>query len=1654
MGLKVILASLAGLSLFASTAAFSATINVPADQPTIQAGIDAAVNGDTVLVAPGMYTEALDFLGKDISVISSGGPEATVIERAEGQTAIARFASGESSTAMFAGFKLMGESSGFQVYIENSSPTIERNHFVEHAGTSQNNVCLRITGNSHPMVRRNLFYDNAACWGIVWSDADSINFINNTINSGVRGLIVYSSNSLLLNNIVVGCSSYGLWTDNEPMTRQYNAFWNNNPNYLGNLPPDPTDISADPLFANPSADDFTLAPGSPCIDAGHPDPQYDDPDGSRNDMGAIPFASPYGPVIFVSPTGSDSTGDGSESNPFGTIQYAIDLAWNGDTVRLSSGVYSGEGNYDLSTLGKSIVVLGTSDEDSSIVQIPSYGVGFRFENGEDSTTKIIGVTIKGTLSGGRGLHIDGASPHIIRCVVREHHQRYAGAGLYCVASDAVFDSCVFVTNTVGLLKGDYGHEITDGSVLGGAGAAILGGSPVFRGCSFAHNTPFGDFESDGGAISYSGPGLYLEGCSFDANNAGDWQSTSSGGAIFGGPVYATDCVFTGNSAGQNGGAVAGSGIYERCLFAQNSVEWGGGGAVSGDGLFIDCNFTGNTAGIGYQEYGGGGAAAGGGTYVNCEFRYNTANEGGDGGAFKGFGRFENCIFANNRAIGEGFPDSGRGGAVYGGGNFTNCTFVSNEAVETSAIVFTDSNSTLENCIIAFGQADDTANGCVFGYAEFNCTDIFGNSDGDWVGDIASQRNFDGNFSSDPLFCNAAAGSFAIDACSPCAPERNECGVLIGALDVGCSGYCGPVWHVATTGNDTTGDGSPSAPFATIQHAIDRSWHGDTVLLAAGTYIGVGNKDLSFDGKAIVITSSMGPDVTILALNSECQSGFSFKNGEVTTSVLSGIQFTAVGPLTNAYALVVDGENGPVQPRIRNCLFSNLYSTAIYGSTGGAVVENCIFDSNTSRCIVFEATEGPTAIVQGCEFRDNSGDCVSLWNYSPTDTVRIEDCIFQGNAGSCVSFGMSNLQASLKGCQFLDNEGNAFNMHDADNLYHVLIDDCVFENHNSSAISVSSGFGSVTVTNGVFRSNTATQGGAIRTTSDVVPDGLQVIDCLFERNSATKGGAIYAWQDYVVIEGCVFMNNAADSGGALYITGGSECYIRSSTFFGNVSEAGSLIASIMHPAYPVLSNIEIVNTLETFGEGGIVFDEESSLSINLTCSNLFGNSDGDWQGTISGQLGINGNISANPYFCDTTNGDFTLMDISPCAPANNSCSTQIGAFGVGCSGIPSAAEAQLLGEVASNVVSHTPAIGWQYSSPVEHAQDSFEVAIGTDTIWTHAEMWNPAPFAGSDTSVTYGGAALVDGSDYFGRLRVHNGYTWSPWAAFQFHMNSLPSVPVTLSPIGDAVVPTDMPTLWIANASDFEGDSLTYDFYGIRDTSTGWKDAAPIEGYGIAEGEDSTGFTVSAPLVDNSHYWWQVRAFDGYEYSEWTDLLVSSFWVNANSQAPSAPVCLTPPEPDAPSAIIYDLTPDFCWSQAYDSDPFDTVRYKLNVALDQNFVFSTLVDSFTDTCYSWTDSLEFGEQYWWRVSAHDRVGLSTPSTNVLTFWTWTLGDMNHDHQCDLSDLIFLVNYLFMGGPPVSPALTGDLNGDCLVDLSDLIYLVNYLFMGGPGPRVGC
>ena len=66
-------------------------------------------------------------------------------------------------------------------------------------------------------------------------------------------------------------------------------------------------------------------------------------------------------------------------------------------------------------------------------------------------------------------------------------------------------------------------------------------------------------------------------------------------------------------------------------------------------------------------------------------------------------------------------------------------------------------------------------------------------------------------------------------------------------------------------------------------------------------------------------------------------------------------------------------------------------------------------------------------------------------------------------------------------------------------------------------------------------------------------------------------------------------------------------------------------------------------------------------------------------------------------------------------------------------------------------------------------------------------------------------------------------------------------------------------------------------------------------------------------------------------------------------------------------------------------------------------------------------------------------------------SYVCGDVNGNKAVNLQDIIYLVNYIFKGGPAPVPLLSGDANNDGKVNLQDIIYLVNYIFKGGLQPK---
>ncbi|MGB7061866.1 MAG: CARDB domain-containing protein [Candidatus Zixiibacteriota bacterium] len=63
-----------------------------------------------------------------------------------------------------------------------------------------------------------------------------------------------------------------------------------------------------------------------------------------------------------------------------------------------------------------------------------------------------------------------------------------------------------------------------------------------------------------------------------------------------------------------------------------------------------------------------------------------------------------------------------------------------------------------------------------------------------------------------------------------------------------------------------------------------------------------------------------------------------------------------------------------------------------------------------------------------------------------------------------------------------------------------------------------------------------------------------------------------------------------------------------------------------------------------------------------------------------------------------------------------------------------------------------------------------------------------------------------------------------------------------------------------------------------------------------------------------------------------------------------------------------------------------------------------------------------------------------------------GDANDDGVVNSGDVVYLVSYLYKGGPePVAPTERGDANNDCIINVGDVTYLVTYLYQGGPQPE---
>jgi hypothetical protein len=364
--MKSFLTVLAVLSLPAL--ALATTIHVPTDKPTIQEGINTAQNGDTVLVAAGTYLENLCINSKNVLLLSVEGRDSTFIEAALADSPVVSFVGLVDTTCVFEGFSVRNCTSDWGILCDSTSPIIQdceicycgRGIFCHSSGARvigctihdnqgfgiqiwgdtplrQEVVGNLIFANAYGgisclmagqgcLVHRNVIRDHTSTDGDpglagidVLTESGKAEVINNTIlfnNTGIQ-IIDRKSDfrdpplvSTIVNNIVVLNSRNGIGrpylADKGYVVIDYNDVWGNGSSNNGS---GENGISADPLFLDPGNLDFRLQYASLCIDAGDPDAVYNDPDGSRNDMGAFPVQQvpPHATEVNLGPAANGDT---------------------------------------------------------------------------------------------------------------------------------------------------------------------------------------------------------------------------------------------------------------------------------------------------------------------------------------------------------------------------------------------------------------------------------------------------------------------------------------------------------------------------------------------------------------------------------------------------------------------------------------------------------------------------------------------------------------------------------------------------------------------------------------------------------------------------------------------------------------------------------------------------------------------------------------------------------------------------------------------------------------------------------------------------------------------------------------------------------------------------------------------------------------------------------------------------------------------------------------------------------------------------------------------------------------------------------------------------------------------------------------------------
>jgi len=288
------------------------------------------------------------------------------------------------------------------------------------------------------------------------------------------------------------------------------------------------------------------------------------------------------------------------------------------------------------------------------------------------------------------------------------------------------------------------------------------------------------------------------------------------------------------------------------------------------------------------------------------------------------------------------------------------------------------------------------------------------------------------------------------------------------------------------------------------------------------------------------------------------------------------------------------------------------------------------------------------------------------------------------------------------------------------------------------------------------------------------------------------------------------------------------------------------------------------------------------------------------------------------------------------------------------------------------------------------------------------------------------------------------------------LKNLTQVPANQPPWAFSLIsPTDQDTTFGSTAFRWQtpydpnfGDQIRYDLHVSTDPSfdpgfTVVYDSLPLSGHTDTLGIDT--------------YYWKVRAYDNWGAETWStetwsfDVhpLSDTLWIVAYS-----PVDLIVTDPVGDSIglefnTILDATYDTTVDVNEDGDNDDEVT--IPHPLVGEYLIRVIAEPNAEPEDSYSVGIRIDGSM--EILMAENAPVPPPGgSDIISYGClpYLRGDLDQDNETTLGDVLFLVSYLYKGGPAPDPIELGDVNRNDLVDLGDLLYLIAYLYKGGSPP----